>query len=264
MDSTALALTLAGFGVLLIALSYQRHLHQRTVSALAHGIGGAGLFLAAMLLLALTLNFNTYDELKAEQPLAELSVEQISPQTFSVSLMRIPAGDLQVFTLNGNRWQLEARVLNWHGRSRWLGLDANIRLEHLLSSNQQTADQTHNRYVLNRTPGIRLVRLQQAYPRLLDFLSSHTLMTEPMPLENALRFQIYFNQGQLLARAINRPNAPKPRSAVAPVISYRGLKEAINQGNNDTTDADIDPAAPADESTSNTIEALDQKTSTTP
>ncbi len=247
MDSTALALTLAGFGVLLIALSYQRHLHQRTMSALAHGIGGAGLFLSAVLLLALTLNFNTYDELTAEQPLAELSVEQTGPHTFGVSLMRIPAGDLQVFTLKGNHWQLEARVLNWHGWTRWLGLNANVRLEQLLSSDQETAGKPQNSYVLNRTPGIRLVRLQQAYPELLDFLSSHTLLTEPMPLENGQRFHIYFSQGQLLARAINRPKAPKPRTATSPVINYRGVKEAINQGNNDVTDPDADPIAPEGE-----------------
>ena len=217
MDTTALALTLAGFGIVLIALSYQRHLHRRTVSAVAHGVSGAALFLGAVLLLALTLNFNTYDELIADQPLAELTVEQVGPQTFAVRLMRIPAGDLQMFTLKGNHWQLDARVLNWHGWTRWLGLNANVRLEHLIASDQQAAGATPNTYVLNHTPGIRLIDLQQTYPRLLDFLSSHTLITEPMPLEQGLRFHIYTSQDLLLARIINRPIAPKPRPA--PVIS---------------------------------------------
>ena len=45
MDATGLALTLAGFGVLLIAISYQRHLTRRDISALMHGMVGAALII---------------------------------------------------------------------------------------------------------------------------------------------------------------------------------------------------------------------------
>src|SRR5262245_9126731 len=119
MDSTALALTLVGFGVLLIALSYQRHLHHRTVAALAHGIGGGVLFLAGALLLAVAINFNTYDAWRENQPLAELSIEQAGPQLYQVRLMRIPDGDLQVFSLKGDSWQIQAQLLSWQSWARW-------------------------------------------------------------------------------------------------------------------------------------------------
>ncbi|MGE3531399.1 MAG: hypothetical protein AB7I12_06365, partial [Steroidobacteraceae bacterium] len=139
MDTTALALTLAGFGVLLILISYQRHRHHRDVSAVLHGASGALLILGGTVLLTLTLNFNSYDELTADQPLAELNIEQSSPQTFRVHLMRIPAGDLQVLTLKGTLWQIEARVLRWHGWPTRLGLDANIRLEKLHSADDKSS-----------------------------------------------------------------------------------------------------------------------------
>lgn len=206
MDSIALALTLIGFGVLLIALSYQRHRHHRDVSALLHGLSGAALAVGGMLLFMLTLNFNTYDALRPEQPLAELSVERASPKTFNVRLMRIPAGDLQVFALNGDHWQVEARLLTWHGWTHWLGLSSNIRLEKLNGSDDATTPPSNTgSYLLNRTPGLRLVALQQRFPKLLDFLSSRTLQTEHFPLQGGQRFHLYFSDGQLLARAINQP-----------------------------------------------------------
>ncbi len=253
MDSTALALTLAGFGVLLIALSYQRHLHRRTTSALAHGIGGALVFLSGALLLALTLNFNTYDELKPDQPLAELSVEQTGPQTFGLRLMRIPAGDLQVFSLKGKRWQLEARVLRWQGWPTWLGLNANIRLEQLdvLGDRNNLLTNSASSYQLNRTPGIKLVQLQQAYPDTLDFLSSTQLLSDAFPLQDGLRFHIYYSDGKLLARAINRPRVVK-RGTSSPVINYRGAaREAANSATSTNNDNLSDVAEDADEDVDN-------------
>jgi hypothetical protein len=227
MDSTALALVLAAFGVLLIALSYQRHRHRRNPSALAHGISGALLFIGGASLLALALNFNTYDELRANQPVAELSIEQSGPQTYQVRLMRIPAGDLQVFALKGTRWQIEARALYWRGWPAWLGLNANIRLErlHLLSDRTSTSPRV---YQLNRTPGLRLLALKQAHPDTLDFLDIQTLLSDAFPLQDGLRFHIYCSNGQLLARAVNQPRTPKTRPS--PIISYEGTALAATSG----------------------------------
>lgn len=218
MDSVALALTLIAFGVLLIALSYQRHRHHRDVSAVLHGVSGAGLAVGGMVLLTLTFNFDTYDTLRPDQPLAELTVERANPKTFSIRLMRIPAGDLQVFALNGDHWQVDARLLTWQGWSRWLGLSANIRLEKLNGSDDSTTPPTATgSYLLNRTPGLRLVALQQRFPRLLDFLTSQSVQTAHFPLQDGARFHLYFSDGQLLARAINQPKVAQRIEAKARV-----------------------------------------------
>lgn len=253
MDSTALALTLAGFGVLLIALSYQRHLHRRTLAALAHGIGGAILFLGGALLLALALNFNTYDELRADQPLAELSIEQAGPQTFQVRLMRIPAGDLQVFTLKGDRWQLNAQLLEWHGWAQWLGLGVNVRLEQLTSTfdkpptkNGKAEIAGSNSYRLSRNPGISLWDLQQQYPERVQALSTQALQTTAFPLQNSVRFHIYLSNGALTARPINQPKSAKRLNA--PTVSYKGAARALAEGSNTNTEAEPDDA-PAESET---------------
>ncbi|MGC3980672.1 MAG: hypothetical protein QM808_05380 [Steroidobacteraceae bacterium] len=241
MDSTALALTLAGFGVLLIALSYQRHLHRRTVAALAHGIAGAVLFLAGALLFAVALNFNTYDKLSENQPLAELSIEQSGPQTYQVRLMRIPAGDLQVFTLKGDRWQLQARLLQWHGWAQWLGLSTNVRLEQLLSTfdtppkAKNGASASNTSYRLSRNPGINLWNLQQQHPEQIQALTAQELQTENFALRGSTRFHVYLSAGVLTARVINQPKVVKPIGT--PTISYRGVDRAAVEAASDAANA---------------------------
>jgi hypothetical protein len=239
MDSTALALTLIAFGVALIVLSYQRHHHHRNLSALGHGIAGALLFLSGTVLFALGLNFNTYDKLTPDQALAELSIEETGPQIFQVRLMRIPAGDLQVFTLKGDRWQMQAQLLHWQGWARWLGLDANIRLEELSSSQETPAKPDKNappatagnRYQLSHSPGISIWDLKQQYAERLPIIDPVALQTELYPLEGGKRFHIELVNGELTARVVNQPPSARTLNAPqrnAPVVNYRGVSSLLS------------------------------------
>ncbi len=251
MDSTALALTLIAFGVALIVLSYQRHHHHRNLSALGHGIAGALLFLSGTLLFALGLNYNTYDKLTPDQALAELSIEETGPQTFQVRLMRIPAGDLQVFTLKGDHWQMQAQVLHWLGWFRWLGLDANIRLEGIASSLETPIKTdkkaqppfTGNRYQLSHSPGISLWDLKHQYSEHLPALTTLALQTESYPLEGGKRFHIELVGGELTARVVNQPPSARTLNAPvrnAPVINYHGVASALSSSAaNDQPDAEM-------------------------
>jgi hypothetical protein len=269
MESTALALTLIGFGVALIALSYQRHHHRRNLSASGHGIAGAVLFLSGTVLFALGLNFNTYDKLTPDEVLAELSIEQTAPQTFQVRLMRIPAGDLQVFTLKGDHWRMQSQLLQWQGWSRWLGLNANIRLEQLSSSvetplkpdkekpNKKSQiptagnPSTGNSYQLSPNPGISLWDLKQQYPERLPTLNTQALQTELYPLEGGKRFHIELKNGALTARIVNQPPSARSLNAPvrnAPVVNYRGVSSLISSsaaGGQTDVDPDEPVAEPA-------------------
>lgn len=257
MDSTALALTLIGFGVVLIALSYQRHRHGRDLAALGHGVAGALLFLGGTVLFALALNFNTYDKLTPDQALAELSIEQSAPQIYQVRLMRIPAGDLQVLTLKGDRWQLQAQLLQWHGWARWLGLDTNIRLERLRGSVETPAkpdkalqpNPIGNSYQLSHNPGISLWDLQHQYPKHLPALVTLPLQTDSYALEDGTRFHIELKNGVLTARIVNQPkNAQRLNAPVmnAPVVNYHGVSALVSSSAASSADeAATEPAADA-------------------
>jgi hypothetical protein len=271
MDSTALASALAGFGVLLIAISYQRHRVGRDLSALVHGGSGALLFLGGALLFAVALNFNTYAPLRPGEPLAELSIEKSSANNFQARLLRIPAGDLQVFTLQGERWDMQARLLQWQGWTARLGLSNNIRLEQLNSlsvgRNNSNAPSTYaNSYSLSRNPGINLWAWQQQYPERFTALRTRALQTATLPLQNGLRFHLYLVDGALVARQINTPGATARSTAVASVALPDFINELNRQTQNSSTAADApderddaaEPATPiAVQSTSSSSAVLD-------
>ncbi len=246
MDSTALALTLAGFGVLLIAISYARYRHRRDVSALLHGAAGAILFLCGSLLFALALNFNTYAALHSNEPLAEVSIEKSANNRFQLRLLRIPAGDLQVFSVQGDRWEIHARVLHWHGWAEWLGLRENIRLEQLnsLSTRKTGAGATSgyvNSFSLSRNPGIDIWALRARYPLRLAALDASLLQTVGFPLQDGLRFHLYWQNGEFIARQINTPGRRATGSITVPAVELPDFMNELDRQSSSTesTEADV-------------------------
>src|SRR6185369_6368927 len=97
MDSPALALLIAGFGVLLIALGFQRQMQHSIWAGVTYGAIGTILTLIGGLMFAVALNINTYERSPTSQPLAQITIEQSNTHEYRISLMRIPSGDLQVF-----------------------------------------------------------------------------------------------------------------------------------------------------------------------
>ena len=233
MDSTALALTLSGFGVLLIAISYQRHRDRRDHSALLHGISGAILFIGGALLLAVSLNLNTYAAIRSGEPLAELSIEKSAAGSYQVRLLRIPAGDLQVITLQGESWDMQARLLKWDGWANSLGLRSNIRLEQLNSLSTHGKNKAVSGYAssysLSRDPGIRLWAWQARHPQLLKVLSTTTLTTDSMPLQDGLRFHLYLLNDQLIARQINTPARKSASNSTQTVMPYSDFSSELKR-----------------------------------
>jgi len=200
MDSPALALLIAGFGVLLIALGFQRQMQHAIWSGVSYGVTGTLMTLIGGLMFAISLNINTYERSPTIQPLAQISIEQSDARQFRVSLMRIPSGDLQVFQLRGDTWHLTARQLNWYGWTQLIGMHSNTRLETLLSNGSDS-----NFYSLNRNPGIDLASLPLRVPVTQTVLQSGVLTSLDIPLQNGSRYQINVTATGLDIRAINQP-----------------------------------------------------------
>ena len=200
MDSPALALLIAGFGVLLIALGFQRQMQHAIWTGISYGVVGVLMMLVGALMFAVALNINTYERSPTMHPLAQVSIEQVDPHIFRISLMRIPSGDLQVFQLRGDTWHVTVRQLSWHGWTQWIGMHSNSRLETLLSNGSDS-----NFYSLNRNPGMDLASLPLRFPITQALLESRILTSIDYPLQNGQRYHINVTDAGLDIRAINQP-----------------------------------------------------------
>jgi len=200
MDSPALALLIAGFGVLLIALGFQRQMQHSIWAGVTYGTIGTLMTLTGGLMFAIALNINTYERSPTSQPLAQITVEQSNAREYRISLMRIPSGDLQVFQVHGDTWHVTARQINWYGWTQWVGMHSNTRLQTLLSNGSDA-----NFYSLSRSPGIDLASVPLRFPITQTILQSGILTSTDYPLQDGARYQINVTATGLDVRQINQP-----------------------------------------------------------
>jgi hypothetical protein len=206
MPSNAITTLIALFGVLLLALACQRLYRARFLAATGSALMGFLLLAAAAVLFVVSLNLHTYARLTHEQPIAEIVFEARGPQQFRATLAEVPSGEMQLFMLAGDEWQLDARVLKWRGWANLLGLDAQYRLERI-GGRYRDIEQERNAprtvYPLSENPGVDLWMLSTRYPRWLPFVDAVYGSATYMPMGDAARYEISITQSGLIARPMN-------------------------------------------------------------
>ena len=160
----------------------------------------------AALGLAVSLHLYTYARLTAEQPVAEVAIRQLAPQRFNVSL-HMPGKPVRHFVLEGDEWQLDARVLKWHGWAQLLGLDAQYRLDRI-SGRFWDIGQARSRVpsvhaLAEDSSPLDLWKLARRKPRWLPFVDAEYGSATFLPLRDAARYQVMMTQSGLLARPLN-------------------------------------------------------------
>jgi hypothetical protein len=200
------AIVCAALGLLALFVSLRRLLRARFFAATRSGILGLLLVAGAALLFAFSLTLHTYARLTYEQPVAHLSFVALGPQLYTATLVRAPSGDVETFALNGDEWQLDARVLKWRGVANLLGLDARYRLERLggrYVEIEQERSGPRSVYALGPAPALDLWLLARAYPRWLPFVDAVYGSATYLPMADDARFAVTISQTGLLARPAN-------------------------------------------------------------
>jgi hypothetical protein len=206
MTSDAVVLVIAIFGLLLLVLACQRLFRARVLAATTSGLTGALLLAIAAVLFVVSLNLHTYARLTHERPVAEIVFEARGPQRFNATLAQVPSGEIQMFVLAGDEWQLDARVLKWKGWATLLGFDAQYRLERVSGryrdiGQERTAERTV--YALSENPGVDLWQLTLDHPGRLPFVDAVYGNAAYMPMSDGARYEVSITQSGLIARPVN-------------------------------------------------------------
>lgn len=206
MISDAVILIIAIFGLLLLILACQRLFRARFLAAGGSAMTGSLLLAVAALLFVVSLNLHTYARLTHERPVAEIVFEQRGPQTFNATLTQVPNGEIQMFVLSGDEWQLDARVLKWKGWANLFGLDAQYRLERV-SGRYRNIDQERSDertvYALAENPGLDLWQMTLDQPDRLPFVDAVYGNAAYMPMSDGARYEVSITQTGLIARPVN-------------------------------------------------------------
>lgn len=206
MPSNAITILIALFGLLLLALACQRLYRARFLAASGSALMGLLLLSIAGLLFVISLNLHTYARLTHEEPVAQIVFEARGPQQYRATLAEVPSGEMQLFMLSGDEWQLDARVLKWQGWANLLGLDAQYRLERIGGRYRDIEHERNGQrtvYALSENPGLDLWLLSTQYPRWLPFVDAVYGSATYMPMADGARYEISITQSGLITRPMN-------------------------------------------------------------
>lgn len=195
-------------GLFFAGLSVAHIRRRRLLAAGGDGLFGLLLLALAALLVAIIANLYTYQRLTFEREVARLDFRQLAPQHYRVRLLYPEDGGEAVYELRGDEWQMDARVLKWHGLANLLGLDAQYRLERL-SGRYLNVDQERSAprsvHDLSQEQGLDLWALTQRYPDWIPLADALYGSAAYLPMRDGARFEVAITQSGLLARALNEP-----------------------------------------------------------
>src|ERR1700738_953053 len=117
-------------GLTFLLQARRRFRRRRFGSCTLHGLSSLVFFLAAACVALLGFDLLSYERLTREQPALEAQFTRVGEQQFDV-VLTYPSGGTERCAVRGDDWQIDARVLKWHGAAGVLGFDPAYRLERI-------------------------------------------------------------------------------------------------------------------------------------
>jgi hypothetical protein len=130
MPHTLATIVLAAAGVVMVIAGLLFFRHPRWLLTWLKGMVIFGVILAGLYVLVIAVNLTSYQSLVGMQTVASISTQRQAEQIWEVSL-ESQDGLSVVRTLQGDQWQIDARIIRFSGPFRWLDIAPGYRLEQL-------------------------------------------------------------------------------------------------------------------------------------
>ena len=205
MSLELLTVALLVTGLVLFALGMRRIWRWKLLAGGVTGGVGIGLVTLAMLLGTIASNLHTYRRLTHEAEVARIRFEQTGENTFRAYLTT-PDGATRLVDLRGDEWQLDARVLKWHGLANLLGLDSGYQLERLQGRWRDPQRQRREPpTVIDLRPraGLDLWAFARRHPGWIPWVDAVYGSAVYLPMRRGTQYRVTIGQAGLMARPVN-------------------------------------------------------------
>lgn len=193
-------------GLILIALAVRRLIRGKIIGAGIQTLSGASLLFAGLLMLSIATNLYSYGRLGYEQYIADLTFEQIDKQQFLVKINYQNEDKVDKFLISGDEWQIDARMIKWHGWAQLLGLNAQYRLERIsgrYSDIDDEREKPRSVYSLGQKDKIDYWKLIGRYKKWLPWVDAYYGSAAYLPMADVSTYSLSVTQTGLLARPKN-------------------------------------------------------------
>jgi hypothetical protein len=206
MTFTALIVVCALLGLLFLFVAVRRLRRRRVVGGMMHGATALVFFLLAACAVLVGANLRSYQRLTYEQPAGEVQFSKTGDRRFN-AILSYPNGERANFALDGDEWQVDARVLKWHAFANIIGFDSAYRLERISGRYSRVEDERglpRTVYDLN-TPGrIDPWELVHRYRSWLPWMDALYGSATYLPMADGALYDIKVSQSGLIARPLNQ------------------------------------------------------------
>ncbi len=130
-----------------------------------------------------------------DRPVATLLLRQEAPQRYRATLTRVN-GDAREYTLAGDEWQLDARVIRWRLPAQLAGLPPMYRLERLsgrYGDLQLEREAPRTVHALDTDALPDLWTLRRRFPNWLPFVDARFGSAAYLPMLDGARYEIAIN-----------------------------------------------------------------------
>lgn len=199
----------AGCGLLALLFmlrAVNRARRRRPLACTVHALVAVAWLLVAGAVALVGVDLASYARLTYEAPVAEVRFRQAGERRFGAELL-LPHGERETFVLNGDEWQLDARVIKWHGAATLLGLDTAYRLDRIGGRYRDIADErTAPRTVfeLTRPRGVDVWSFARRFHAWLPWLDALYGSATYLPMADGAHYAVSISSTGLLARPLNR------------------------------------------------------------
>ena len=174
----------------------------RATRSMAGGVVSGALGSASVLL---AFSYYGYGRLIDEQLVSQIQFSQTAPREYSARVM-IEGQTDRLFTLRGDEWQMDARVVNWKPPVTLLGLDPIYQLDRLSGRYSDIEDEmTEDRTVhaLSEELTLDVWRVARRFPALMPGVDAYYGTATYLPMADGARFEVSLSRTALIARPVN-------------------------------------------------------------
>lgn len=171
------------------------------------GMFGLALLLGVVVLALMAVDIYSYRQLAVEQNIATISFNQLDDQEYSASFVD-SSGKQQNFTLLGDQWQLDSRIIKWNQLLNRLGMKTGYRLDRISGRYLLLDDErTKERSVFELSTTIAGVDVWYWLKEMDNdaLVNARYGNSTFLPMVDGGQYQISVSASGLLARPLNEP-----------------------------------------------------------
>ncbi len=174
----------------------------RATGSLAGGVASGAVGGASILL---AFSYYGYGRLVDEQLVSRIEFSQAAPGEYVARVMIDEQTD-RLFTLRGDEWQMDARVVNWKPPATLLGLDPIYQLDRLsgrYSDIDEERTSVRTVHALSDELPLDVWRVARRFPVLMPGVDAYYGTATYLPMADGARFEVSLTRTALIARPVN-------------------------------------------------------------